>query len=123
MWTEWVSVVIPPRPSTAYRNGTTAPSAYDELLPLRSPFCQLHGVVSFAHWSRLTLRPPADGAALAEPPRPTKPENAKPATTNVASSTSRKGARRIRSPPSPQIPSYGELFRTLRKKSSAEHDK
>src|SRR6476659_9371333 len=28
------------RSSTANRNGTTLPSAYVELLPLRSPFCQ-----------------------------------------------------------------------------------
>ncbi len=45
----------------ASRNGTTCPSAYDEFVPLRLPFCQLHGcpVALLAHWSRLTLAPPA----------------------------------------------------------------
>src|SRR5437762_10257056 len=43
------------RPSIASRNGTTSFSRYSELLPFRSPFCQLQGLVLLAHWSRLTL--------------------------------------------------------------------
>src|SRR5919201_488190 len=53
-------------PSMARRNGTTRSSAYCELFPLRSPFCQVQGLTRLAHWSRLTLGPV--GAASAGGP-------------------------------------------------------
>src|SRR5262249_21935862 len=84
MWTECVPGV---NPSIANRNGTTRPSAYAELFPFRSPFCQLHGVVSFAHWSRLTLRASACTTGTesvppssAGPPAPKNPPNASSTT-------------------------------------------
>src|SRR4029450_9786433 len=93
MWTEWVSVVIPPRPSTAYRNGTTFPSAYAELLPFRSPFCQLHGVVSLAHWSRLTFRPAALALGAGSPVRPGPPKPSRLATSTSTATAIRLSGR------------------------------
>jgi hypothetical protein len=54
MWNVWVVPAC--NPLTSQRNGTTAPSPYDELVPLRLPNCHEHvgeGVAPFAHCERV----------------------------------------------------------------------
>src|SRR6266540_2535655 len=81
MWTLWLPAASP---SMANRNGTTSPSAYAELLPFRSPFCQAHGVASFAHWSRLTVRLAALAIGTLSPMKAKRPT---PSTLVATSST------------------------------------
>jgi hypothetical protein len=102
MWMLCVSPVV--SPSSERRNGTTFPSEYEELLPLRSPFCQLQGVVSLAHWSRLTDTEPAVALLTAELElelAPASPETVSTATTNRPNSPIRNASRRM---PLPLIP-------------------